>query len=342
MPNILEIKSQLPDGFLNCHATQLHKIIPVPTLFHLDRPGQYKERLFISILLHGDETAGLLAMQSLLADSEFRLKHPLSLFVGNIEAAKSGVRRLQWQTDFNRCWPGGRESDSAEGQLMQQLVDEMSRHRLFASIDIHNNTGENPHYGCVNRLNHRYIYLASLFADQVVYFIRPTGVQSMAFARFCPAVTLECGSIGDLSGVEHAERYIRTVMDLDTLEPGESFDSKLRVYHTVSQIKLSPDVRFSFDGSAADIMFRPGLEKSNFHHLEPGMVLAEMPGKQDIPLIAKDEKGRDVSDRFFYKKDRQVVLKQAVIPAMLTTSEAAIRQDCLGYFMELLEIRDYC
>ena len=53
---------------------------------------------------------------------------------------------------------------------------------MFASIDIHNNTGLNPHYGCVNRLDPPFLHLATLFSRIVVYFKRPLGVQSAAFA----------------------------------------------------------------------------------------------------------------------------------------------------------------
>ncbi|MCB1756036.1 MAG: succinylglutamate desuccinylase/aspartoacylase family protein, partial [Gammaproteobacteria bacterium] len=308
------------------------------TLFHLDQRAGGRERLFVSILLHGNETAGLLAMQSLLADPDFLLSRPLSLFVGNIEAAKAAVRRLPGQIDFNRCWPGGQASDTPEGNLMGQLVDEMARHKVFASIDIHNNTGDNPHYGCINRLDERYIHLASLFSDQVVYFIRPTGVQSMAFAELCPAVTLECGSIGDLDGAEHAARFVRKVMQLDSLEVREPFRADLCVYHTVAQIRVPPDKSFSFDGSRADIMFRDGFETTNFRTLESGEQLARLSDQQGLPVLAIDENGRDMSDRYFDNENGRLVLKTTVIPSMLTSNETAIRQDCLAYFMELLDL----
>ena len=36
----------------------------------------------------------------------------------------------------------------------------MQARGLFASIDIHNNTGINPHYGVVNRLDHAVLHLS--------------------------------------------------------------------------------------------------------------------------------------------------------------------------------------
>ena len=334
----LRIRQSLPDGFLTCSARDLYRIVPEPTLFHLDGRAGENERLFVSILLHGDETAGLMAMQNVLSRQAANLHRPLSLFIGNVEAAKIGVRRLDEQTDFNRCWPGGASENSPEGAIMRQLLEEMSRHPLFASIDIHNNTGSNPHYGCINRLESRYIYLASLFSNEIVYFIRPQGVQSMAFAALCPAVTLECGSIGDKSGVEHAAEYVGKVMQLDSLMPRKPFTAETRVYHTMANIRIPDDVSFSFDGKSADIMFSEGFEYRNFHQLKPGFRVAKLNRDMGTCLQVIDETGLDKSEHYFENRDGTLVLRQPVIPAMLTSSEKAVRQDCLGYLMEILQI----
>jgi len=40
---------------------------------------------------------------------------------------------------------------------------------VFASVDIHNNTGLNPHYGCVTALRHASLHLAAMFSRTVVY-----------------------------------------------------------------------------------------------------------------------------------------------------------------------------
>lgn len=61
------------------------------------------EPLFVSMLLHGNETTGLLAVQRLL--DKYRdqpLPRALSVFVGNVEAARLGLRRLEGQPDYNR------------------------------------------------------------------------------------------------------------------------------------------------------------------------------------------------------------------------------------------------
>ena len=134
---MLTILDHLPDGFLDIDARHLHKIFDGPTLIHL--PGRQSPALFVSVLLHGNEVTGLLAIQKLLKYySDRQLPRALSLLVGNVQAARVGLRRLDNQLDYNRIWRGG---DTPEHAMAQQVLDEMARRSVFASIDIHNNNG---------------------------------------------------------------------------------------------------------------------------------------------------------------------------------------------------------
>jgi hypothetical protein len=55
---------EIPDRLMEVLPEDLYRILPGPTLIHL--PGEKPEPLLISILLHGNETTGFLAVQSLL------------------------------------------------------------------------------------------------------------------------------------------------------------------------------------------------------------------------------------------------------------------------------------
>src|SRR5690606_26794699 len=92
------------------------------------------------------------------------LPRALSLFIANPEAARDQVRCLPGQPDFNRSWPGTVAEPCDTTRMMQSVVDIMRERQLFASIDIHNNTGLNPHYACVCALDTSHLQLASLFA----------------------------------------------------------------------------------------------------------------------------------------------------------------------------------
>lgn len=54
----------LPPGLLDIPVEALHTLVPEPALFHL--PGKRPETLFVSVLLHGNESTGFLAVQQLL------------------------------------------------------------------------------------------------------------------------------------------------------------------------------------------------------------------------------------------------------------------------------------
>jgi len=149
--------NDLPEHFLDLEARDLHRILVGPTLIHL--PGRRDEPLFVSILLHGNEDTGLKAIQAVLKKYQNQpLPRSISLFIGNVSAARQGLRRLDNQPDYNRVWSADdNESLLPEHHLMRNVVGIMAKRRVFASIDIHNNTGLNPHYGCVNRLDDAFL-----------------------------------------------------------------------------------------------------------------------------------------------------------------------------------------
>lgn len=320
----------LPDGLLDAPAHELHRLLPGPTLIHL--PGARPEPLFASVLLHGNEDTGLKALQAVLRRHPDRtLPRALSCFIGNVAAARVGMRRLEGQVDYNRVWPGTPEPQHAEAALMRQVVDTMRARRVFASIDIHNNTGLNPHYACVNRLDHRFLHLATLFSRTVVYFTRPAGVQSAAFAALCPAVTVECGKPGQVSGEEHAANFLEACLHLAQFPAHPVARQDLDLFHTVATVKVPADVRLGFDADA-DLRLREDLDHLNFRELPAGTALGTATGT--VRLVASDEHDRDVSERYFECRQGELRTRRAVMPAMLTRNLEVIRQDCLCYLME--------
>ena len=164
---MLNETDSLPPGLLDAKAEQLLELLGAPTLIHLE--GKNRQPLFISTLLHGNETTGLHAIQQLLQAYESRpLPRSISLFIGNVSAAAVNQRRLESQPDYNRIWPGSHHADCAETDMMKTVSNIMRRRKPFASIDIHNNTGRNPHYACVNILNPHCLQVAGMFGGTVV------------------------------------------------------------------------------------------------------------------------------------------------------------------------------
>lgn len=328
----------LPNGLLEVEATELHTILPGPTLIHL--PGRRNTPLFVSILLHGNEDTGLKAMQAVLKKYHHTpLPRALSLFIGNIEAARQGVRRLENQLDYNRVWSADTDASAAEHRMTRKVVKIMAQRGVFASIDIHNNSGLNPHYACINRLDDAFLHLATMFSRIVVYFTTPKGVQSEAFAHLCPAVTLECGKPGGISGVEHAAAFMEGAMHLSGFPAHPIAKQDLNLFHSVAVVTVPEDISLSVGASSSNLCLEENIDHYNFRELEPGTRLGMVSDANLMPLRARNETGQDISDYYFEVKAGELITRRPVMPAMLTRDTRIIRQDCLCYLMERLPLK---
>lgn len=332
----LTILDHVPEGLLGCDPRDLAEILPGPTLIHL--PGRRPEPLFVSVLLHGNEQTGFEAMRRVLHDHRSRgLPRALSLFIGNVAAARAGVRTLARQRDYNRAWPGAEDGTGPEAALLGEVTDALAAAKPFASVDIHNNTGTNPHYACLNRLDQRFFHLALLFSRTVVYFERPLGVQSAAFAPLCPAVTLECGQSGAVGAATHAARMVGDCLNLSHFPEHPVDPRDIDLIRTFAIVKVPGDVTFSFDDSPAEFRFRGDIDHLNFSALDPGVSFGKRaPGSTArLEIVAAgnvpDAPG-GVDDCFDYEGG-EIRLARSVIPAMLTRDADAVRLDCLCYLM---------
>lgn len=332
----LSILSALPEELLDLDATELHRVLPGPCLIHL--PGRQPAPLFVSVLLHGNEDTGWEAVKRILQTYRTtQLPRSLSLFIGNVSAAQQGLRRLDGQQDYNRIWG---EGDSNEHRLAQQVLQEMRALDVYAAIDIHNNTGRNPHYGCINRLAAPFLHLATLFGRTVVFFTKPDSVLSMAFAELCPSLTIECGQAGEEAGIEHAQELIDACLHQSHIPEHPVAAGDIHLFHTMAIIKVPESVSFHFNGEPdVDIHFDAGLDSLNFCELAAGTVIGHVANGSEVMLEAWNEQGVDVAELYFERVDGDIVLKRPVMPSMLTLDERVIRQDCLCYFMERLEFQ---
>jgi succinylglutamate desuccinylase len=325
-----------PDRLLDVAATDLWRHLAGPTLFRI--PGRTDSRkggpVFVSVLLHGNEDTGWRAVQSVLQrHRDTPLPRPLIVLVGNIEAAKVNVRTLPGQEDYNRTWPGTPDPDTPLATLMREVVDIVRREAPFASIDIHNNSGNNPHYACVNSFAESHLHLARLFGRTVVYFEKPLGVQSGALARLCPAVTVECGRAGEAANVAHAAELIEAALALQQFPDHPVPEHDLDLMRTFAIIKVPPDASFSFDAADADFRFRADLDHLNFSLLEPGTVFGGVGngGRRRLDILPANDLA--VADQYFEYAGGEIVLAQRAIPSMLTVDRNAARLDCVGYLM---------
>jgi hypothetical protein len=323
---------RFPEALLNVEASELWRHLPGPSLFQL--AGRHEQPLFVTVLLHGNEDTGWRAIQTVMRrHRETMLPRALLLFVGNIQAAKARVRTLPGQTDYNRVWPGTQTPAAPEAHLMREVVDIVGSFRPFASIDIHNNTGNNPHYACLNSLEDRFLHLARLFSRTVVYFNRPVGVQSSALAPMCPAVTVECGRVGGTAGIDHAAEFIEAALAMSQFPQHPVPDGDVDLLRTFASVNIPPDASFCYDGSDADFRLRGDLDHLNFSELDPGTSFGNLGGGRFRQFEVRPDDDFATAERYFDYAGGEIRLAQQAVPSMLTLDPDAVRLDCLGYLM---------
>lgn len=326
----LKILSELPEGFFDLDISNILDVFPSPTLIHLI--GHKSPPIFVSILLHGNEYSGLKAIQALLAKYEDHLPRSIYIFVGNVEAAQSNCRFLPGQTDFNRCWPGTEMEPNPATRLMQEVVEVVTRDRLFAAIDVHNNTGTNPHYACMTDVTQDNQHLAAMFNHIGVVFKRPKGVSTMAFNGICPAATLECGKPGDETGIIHATELIDALLHMDHFPQRPIAPHDLQLVKTLVTLNIPNDVSFDFNLSAqADLTFEAGFELKNFTEIKTTDVFALSRITNPLQIISQE--GEDVTNEIMRIENGKVYFNKMFMPAMITLDKTVIRQDCLCYLM---------
>jgi len=338
---MLNILNKVPEGLLDCEARELYTILPGPTLMHL--PGKREQPLFVSVLLHGNEDTGWLAIRDLLKTYQDReLPRSLSVFIGNVRAARFMERYTDGQPDYNRIWEDLPETkDLPERKMMREVVASMQARNVFASIDIHNNTGLNPHYACVRILQSSHLYLATLFSRTVVYFTTPAGVQTAPFANLCPSVTVECGQAGQSHGVDHAREYIDAALHLSEFPHHEIAAQDVDLFHTVAIAKVPGEVSIGFEEGDCDIRFLEDLDHLNFRELPVGTTLGWVRPDSQASIDVFDDTGRPATDRFFVIEGGELKTCRVVMPSMLTVSTTAIRKDCLCYLMERYPLQQH-
>jgi hypothetical protein len=95
---------------------------------------------------------------------------------------------------------------------------------------------------------------------------------------------------------------------------------------------------FSFSDEQAELLLDKELEKLNFTEIEPDTHFGKISNQQQLPLIAFDESGQNVTDRYFSIENNQLKIMRSTMPSMLTLDEQVIKQDCLCYLMERLSL----
>lgn len=322
-----------PEGLFQTSAKDLHTRLPGPTIARV--PGTVEPPVFVSVLLHGNETSGWNALCQHLQEYP-RPYRTLIVFIGNVAAAAAGVRSLPQQSDFNRIW---KNAVGEEAEMAADALSLIATLNPMAALDIHNNTGRNPHYSVLTEITPESCGLAQLFAETAVFIEEPDTVLTRALQRICPAVTVEAGPVGDSRSDDRALLLLERFSRLESLPTAAR--SELKLHRSLCRVHLAQDISFDFADiadvdrlSGDDLVLTAGMEGVNFHSVPAGAELGVTRRPLNHVLHVLDSEHQDVSAEYLTEEHGIITLKRSVIPAMYTTDHEVIRQDCLCYFME--------
>jgi succinylglutamate desuccinylase len=326
---MLRIFQQPPAGLWDRNAHDLVDILGGPALIHL--PGEHPQPLFIATLLHGNEPTGWQAICRLMqTQGERPLPRAMALFIGNVHAAREGLRHLDDQADYNRIW---RDHDGVESGLATQVLAAAAQLRPVACIDVHNTSGVNPVYGCIHDLDDASGGLAQHFAETVVLVQQPDSLLSMALSSLAPSITLECGKPGNPATTQWISDRLQALLAESDISARmqRAHDKVLRA---VARVRVPDHVNFSFTDARAELCLSAELEQHNFRTIPGGTVIASIRSGSEGALEALDDSKTDVTERYFRQQQGKLVTAREIMLSMFTTNERIVRQDCLCYLME--------
>lgn len=241
---------------------------------------------------------------------------------------------------MNRIWETPYDTAGVAEAVLAVLRAE--RDALFAVVDLHNNTGRNPHYGCIGRLDDAHLQLASLFHRIAVFVEQPSSTLANQASNFCPAIALECGRPGDPEGIEHAERFLEACLRLNALPSRPPAPEDLTLYETVARLKLSSQVTVGIDGSEChfvpSLLLRSDLDLLNFVVQPAGTPLGRVEAPPSAELVHAELKpGYAPAQPVLQIADGHLVFGDSLTPAMLTRDLRVMREDCLGYVIRPID-----
>lgn len=299
---------------LTLEASRLHNVLQGPTVFDLRKPS--KRPIFVSTLLHGNETSGWNAVRRFL--TEFR-DTSIVVLIGNIAAAAKNMRHLPGETDFNRIW---------QQPLWRERIDQTLREcNPWCGVDIHNNSGPNPHYSVVTNLDLNTLSLAKIFSDKLIYTQHTQEILSHAVAEHCPSMTIETGTVDDPMSETRAYELLAKLNTLD--EVPNRFSTNLEAYKTLAIVRVEHE-----DDTELETFpnFNRSLANKSFRTLKQGERFIDcLPDGWRLNVTTS---GNQIeTERFFDVRHRQAFLKRDVVLSMFTPNPRLAMQDCVCYFL---------
>ena len=303
-----------------------------PTVVRI--PGHDRNRCrAVSVLLHGNEPSGLIALHNYLrsgAVPAVDLLCTISAIDAALEPPLFSKRMLPGRRDLNRCFAPPYSDE--DGAIARDLLTHLRKAKCEAVVDLHNNSGHNPAYGVITKIDNTQLGLVALFAHRCV--VTPLRLSTLieALENELPAVTIECGRSGDTAADALATHGLARYAALDVLPIRPR---TMQLYENPVRVCLGPDATIAFSNTPVpdvSITLRPDVDAHNFERLSAGAAIGWTTDRQ-IPLRATCAGGKDVTTDILSIKDGVIRLRRAAVPIMMTTDPEVAAQDCLCYLV---------
>ena len=277
--------------------------------------------MFVSTLLHGNETSGWDAVRELVRTTD---DLSMLLLIGNIQAAAKSVRHLPSEHDFNRVW--------RQSKWQRMLKETLAQAKPWCGIDIHNNSGPNPHYSVVTNMSQESLSLAKLFSDILIFTEHTKDILSHAVSAYCPALTIEIGTVDDPMSSTRALEFLKLLNQMQCVPDHER--NELDAFETLAIVKVEP--KREEPNLRTFPRFHDDLVNRSFQTLRKGELFIEcLPADWQVRVTTAS--GVDETPCFFNFEQDRVHLRREVVLSMFTPDPVLAMQDCVCYFLGKLD-----
>jgi hypothetical protein len=216
---------------------------------------------------------------------------------------------------------------------MAEVVQRMRQRGLFASIDLHNNTGANPHYACVNVIDNRFCTWPRCSRAPWSTSSAPAGCNPRPWRSCVRRSRWNAARSKDQRGIDHARGVRRRLpAPVPTARSAGARARHRPLPHRRAASRCRRRrLRLPAPDRAAGALPRPWSTSTSANCRRHG--LRPLP-RRAPPLDVRDEWGRDVGRALLRLRGRRAAAALPVMPSMLTCDAEVIRQDCVCYLLE--------
>ena len=292
-------------------------------------------RVFVT-LLHGNEPSGTKALFQWLKSGRQPAMNMLCI-VASVAAAELtpafSHRVISPQRDLNRCFKS--PYDDEQGQLANEILQQIKNCRPEAVIDMHNTSGSGPAFAVATFMDDQHDALTSLFTQRIVVTNLRLGALMEISEYLCPTVTIECGGREDDEAHQIAWEGLCRYFSGDQVLQTQTTDWGLEILRNPVRLELAEHCRLTYNQQPQpdyQLTVKPDIE-----HLNAGVTAADtclgwVKAKQltDI-FVCKNSQQACVLNEMFYIDNNALMVKQDLKLFMITNNPTIAKMDCLLY-----------